>query len=393
MSARPVLLIGTSTRAAAYSCRLAGFQPSAIDRFGDQDLASLAQQSVVITQNAPAEILNALGTFPGQPVVYLGGLENQPDLIEQVAARNPLWGNQPGTLRQVREPFLLAEILKSQGISVPLLRKNPAELPLNGSWLEKPLASGGGLGVRVWDRSAAREPATEPVVYQARVAGPGFGASFLADPKDGCTLLGVCRSWQGAPWGPFVYRASLGPISLSQQRTEELTRIGSILTQQFGLRGLFGVDLIRDPTGQIHVIEVNPRITASIEVLERAAGQTFFPLHARAFDNQTAKAPATGSQPSRRAGKAIIYAQAPCQVPARESTPFDQALRAAQHPSLENEPSLADIPWPGTRFARGEPVCTVFAQAHSMTRSNQKLRELILIWSQRLASPTWTPSD
>ena len=65
------------------------------------------------------------------------------------------------------------------------------------------------------------------------------------------------------------YAGSLGPLPLDPRRHASLTRIGEVLAREFDLRGLFGVDFI-DDGAEPWPIEVNPRYTASIEVLERA---------------------------------------------------------------------------------------------------------------------------
>ena len=390
---RPVVIMGGSVRASAFSCRRAGFRPVAIDRFGDRDLALIAPQPEAVSSDWPDGLRTALSKHSGLPVCYVGGLENQPDLIEKIEQRHPLWGNSAAVLRQVRNPLLLAEVLRNSGIAVPQIQEKPANLPQDGSWLEKPRASGGGLGIRAWDQNAAHQPATEPVVYQERIAGQSLGASFLAHPESGCLLLGVCQSWLGAPWGHFVYRGSLGPIPLSVAQARELKRIGTILMQQFGLRGLFGVDLIQDRDERIHVIEVNPRMTASMEVLERATLRKFFQQHVSAFGTRSPKpsSPRRGrGQIPPLVGKAVIYSQAPCQMPAVNPPRFQKALERTRNPHNDRWPSLADLPWPGTRFNTGEPVFTVFAQALDLEELKRRLEGAIQHWTRTLNEPTWT---
>ncbi len=78
----------------------------------------------------------------------------------------------------------------------------------------------------------------------------------------------------GEPWlraAPFHYCGSVGPVDCSPGLQEMLERLGNTLTASCQLRGIFGVNgVLRD--GAFWPVEVNPRYTASVEVLEYARG-------------------------------------------------------------------------------------------------------------------------
>ena len=387
------VVIGASVRAAARSVRRAGSAVAAIDRFGDRDLAEIAKPSAVVVADWPSAVPAVLTLWPPWPVCYLGGLENHPALLERIAARHPLWGNPASVVRMVRDPFRLAQELGREGINVPALNDSARSLPTDGTWLEKPLASAGGLGIRRWDPAARERPAAEPVLYQRWVPGRAIGASFVAGADSCSTLIGVCRSWRGGSAGPFAYRGSLGPVALAPRTRSNVARIGAIVASRFGLRGLFGIDLIRDSAGQLHVLEVNPRMTASMEVLERANGQRLFLAHARAFDPAQRSGPGSSSgtmEPAgvRLVGKAVVYAPADLRVPDVDPPAVEAALRQARQ--VDGQPKLADLPWPGTLIARGEPVCTVFAQGSTDAELRDRLRRRVLVWTGRLERSTWS---
>jgi hypothetical protein len=128
------------------------------------------------------------------------------------------------------------------------------------------------------------------------------------------------------------------------------TALASALTEEFGLVGLNGIDFVAR-RGVPYPIEVNPRYTASMELVERAYALSMFETHARAcggtlpsFEVAAARAAATGA-----IGKAIVYAR-------RDTTIPDSRRWLA-------DPDVRDVPHPGERIARGRPVCTVFARA------------------------------
>ncbi len=100
--------------------------------------------------------------------------------------------------------------------------------------------------------------------------------------------------------------------------------------------------------GSPYPIEVNPRYTAAMELVERAYGLSIFDIHVRACAGLL---PAFDLATARRAtsaiGKAILYACG------------DLVFRDTR-PWLEDD-SVRDISAPGQRCRRGQPICTIFA--------------------------------
>ena len=69
----------------------------------------------------------------------------------------------------------------------------------------------------------------------------------------------------GIPWlhaAPFHYCGSIGPIKPSPSLQGQLEKLGSVLAQGCGLKGLFGVDYIRREETP-WIVEINPRLTTS----------------------------------------------------------------------------------------------------------------------------------
>src|SRR5207248_128787 len=115
-------------------------------------------------------------------------------------------------------------------------------------------------------------------------SGETCSAVFLAADET-CRLLGTTDQQFGAPdlpEEPFLYTGSSGPRRLNPGEVGQLSLLGESLTRRFGLRGLFNVDYVFRGSG-IWPLEVNPRYSASVEVLECALGQNFLTLHAAEF--------------------------------------------------------------------------------------------------------------
>ena len=131
--------------------------------------------------------------------------------------------------------------------------------------------------------------------------------------------------------------------------------IGTALAREFHLRGLFGIDaIVRD--GIPWPVEINPRYTASVEILERSSRIPFLQYHWTAFETVPA---ATITPPTATAiwGKAVLYARATIAFPARGL--WDAAL--VDGVDLD-ETQYADVPHAGEIIEQGRPVLTLFAR-------------------------------
>ena len=269
----------------------------AFDLFGDMDLRA---ERVVKRRSLTALVDAAMEEEPGE-VVYGASFENHPKLVERLAERHTLLGNPPEVLRAVRDPVKLGAAL---GEWYPRTTFTP---PTSGRWLRKPLRGGGGIRVREW-RGGALPKGT---FLQERIDGVPCSAAAV-----GNVVLGVTEQLVGRR--EFGVRGYRWCGNLVPPRTpvplDQVEEICSRLTTAFGLRGPFGVDFIWDGE-RAWVVEVNPRPTASLEVIN----------------------------PARAAGKAVVFATGDMVVGELEG--------------------VRDVPHPGERIAKGRPICTVVTTA------------------------------
>jgi predicted ATP-grasp superfamily ATP-dependent carboligase len=126
--------------------------------------------------------------------------------------------------------------------------------------------------------------------------------------------------------------------------------LASASAASFGLVGLNGVDFIA-AAGAAYPIEVNPRWSGAMELVERAYGVSLFATHADAcahaalpdFELRRAR------QVGRAIGKAIVFAR--------------QAVTMGDTREWLADASVRDVPQPGERIPAGRPICTIFAEA------------------------------
>ena len=367
-----LLILGASARAAAWSALRAGLIPSAADLFADRDLAAIARCVRVESANYPDGLFNAAMTFPPSPWVYTGALENRPDLVDRLAARRPLWGNSSAVLRRARDPRNVAAILREARLPFPEVRFDSTGLPRDGSWLRKPLASAGGRGVITFD--ADTRPTTRPVYYHRRIDGLSLSILFVSH-VEGVFRVGITRQLVGRPGEAFAYRGTIAPWPVSAAVVRQVEGFGQALAARLDLVGLFGVDFVLDDEGVAWPVEINPRYTASVEVIELACGLALLDDHRRACVGEASRA--SEVRWNRVVAKEVIFAEANTVflgVPS-EAHSIDDLFRV---------PEVADVPDEGTAISAGEPVLTVFAEGATAEEALELLDRRRGAWRDRL---------
>ena len=368
-----LVILGASARAAAYSARRAGFLPSVADLFGDRDLVKIANWTAI--RDYPLGVTEAASCLPPGPWIYTGGLENHPDLIDQIAAARPLLGNPGEVLRAVRDPLHLAACLRQDGLDAPDVSRERPRSGDSSQWLRKPLRSGGGHGIDRLSTFLDLPIAThenEEHYYQRFIDGVGCSAVFVA-AGGRAKLIGVTRQLVGEPWtgaAPFMYCGSLWPVSIEFQAAAVLPRIGNCLAAEFRLAGLFGVDLVI--SGQrAFVIEVNSRYPASVEVLEQTLGEQRNVIQMHVDACRKGVLPSDLMADSKRSyGKAILFARQTTQLGSR----FEDFV--AEIDDASRWSPLADVPVAGAEIRAGQPVLTVRAAAATPRGVLLRLRDL-----------------
>ncbi|MHB1560314.1 MAG: ATP-grasp domain-containing protein [Isosphaeraceae bacterium] len=374
-----LLILGVSARAAAFSAIRCGMRPRCVDHFADVDLAAACPVERVAWDRGAEGLADAAGSLPPSRWFYAGGLENHPELVERVSRRHTLWGVGPEVLRTVRDPMLVRETLAASGFAVPAVRREPAGLPRDGSWLVKPLASGGGVGVApLLGRDGEGDG---PVYYQRRIEGPSYSALYIGH-RDGARLVGVVRQWAGGVASrPFAYRGGIGPVRVAGRLSDRLRALGARLAAGFGLAGWFGVDFIlRD--GIPWPVEVNPRYTASVEIHELATGRPLLHEHRAACEGMMGPPGVFDWERPMRArfvARWIVYASTTLLMPEAEPGP-------APLEGSEAFEAAADVPAAGSVIGLGEPVLTLLAADRDARSCRARLRRLRGSWTARLGA-------
>jgi predicted ATP-grasp superfamily ATP-dependent carboligase len=233
-------------------------------------------------------------------------------------------------------------------------------LPRDGKrWMLKPRVSGGGHGVGLWSRDEAVLPGH---YLQEFVEGTAGSVIFVAAGGRG-VVLGITRQLVGDDaFGTSDCRYCGNILLESEEMVPDAVALVDAVAAEFSLAGVGSIDVIASEDG-LQPVEVNPRWSASMELVERARGISMFALHADACVKGTlpefdVSAP---SEQGALHGKAIVFAR--------------QDLVVTGTRAWLKDPDVRDVPHEGERIAAGQPICTVLATGSDDEICYQKLVE------------------
>lgn len=350
-----VVLVGIAARGLAASARRAGLKPLVLDLFADEDTRALASHAVQLRRRDgfaldPDDLLEQLGRHagPDTPLMLGTGFEDAPELVARLAARFCLMGSGAETIAAVKDPFRFTETLARLGIPHPRLFAGPA--PDGVPTLEKRVGASGGGHVR--PSSQARGPGW---YLQEQVEGRAVSALFLGNGK-AARLLAFSEQWCAPAEGaPFRYGGCAGPLALEPRLVAEIHSALVQLTASLGLTGLASADLILG-AGAWHLIEVNPRPGATLDIFDAPPLPPLLRLHLDACAGELPELPLLVPRAGVEVRAAGVF-YAPAAIEVRDALPH----------------WAADRPVPGTRIAAGEPVCTVQATGRDLAEARAVL--------------------
>lgn len=341
-----ILAIGTNIRHIACSAFRAGHEVFAADCFCDLDLQSCARQTVRIPREASLIcISDYIARFHPDAVVLGPGFE------EARVAGAPVLNNGAETAARVSDKLWLAGWLEANGF--PAIRTRSGPDGMEFPFLVKPRKGAGGAGCRRVT-SATDLDWTEDLIAQEYISGKPASVSVIGNGREARAVAAneqlVGEAWAGAEG--FRYSGSITP--LAEERCN-MMKMAEEIVAGLELVGSNGVDFLLTPHGPV-VVEVNARFQGSLDTVEMSAGLSIFQAHLESFAGGLPRR----SCPHGTAGRAIIYAR------------WDLEVHEDLRPIGD---WITDVPQPGSRICRGEPVLSILAEGRSRGEVYSMLEE------------------
>ena len=355
---RTLVVAGLSVRALAESARQGGWAVISLDLFGDADTRRASAHWAPIGKPSEMcidptllrqELQRAAQQARVDGWVPASGFEGAPELLAVGGTALPCLAIEPSGMKRVRDPASFFGALDRHRLPHPRISFEAPADP--AGWLAKRAGGCGGAHIREASQVIA-DPANRhaDTYFQRHQAGTPMSALFVAEGER-FRLVALNRLIVRAVWPlPHVYAGAVGPI-LDERLERAADRALSVLVPEFGLRGLASLDFIADESCA-YWLEVNPRPPATLQLHADAWPAGLMRIHVDALRGHLPAVP-----PHRGPGvRAHLTVFADRLGLVGGASAHDAADRQHEH----------DLPAPGTRFVRGEPICTVSAEAGSV---------------------------
>jgi predicted ATP-grasp superfamily ATP-dependent carboligase len=387
---RTIVLVGGSVRAAAADAHQAGYRVIGIDRFGDRDLLPLCERW--IEYDSEHHWIAKIADSPSTPIVPVGGFtwptdqDSTPEIRDFLRSRLIAYPDQ-AALEKMNLPSWLGRIAEDSGASFPETRQladsrmepifqpNRPQTSKSEQWLVKPMRHAGGVGIRAANDATRLGPKE---YLQRKIKGLPIGANYLSLPGPQSPIVSFLGAFGGLtyrrnPKHRFLYGGSFGPLTLPYQVVATLKTLGDACAKSLKLVGLFNLDLVWEADGNLVLLEVNPRYSASMELirlgnLSREKSFSLIDWHLNAYEQLVGdKASVHRSlpddctlNPEAAFCKRIVYAKVKTQITKPLERPCQLPQKTSGNRNLE---MLCDLPRTSTIVEAGEPICTVIVSS------------------------------
>lgn len=369
-----LLLVGISARAAAESAISSGYNVQALDCFGDTDLSAICPSFSLLhdfpdmdreTDPATVRLFLCSRELDFEEVAYGSGFENHPECVEEWERMGKtILGNDSETLRAVRDWEGLFDFLDRRGTLHPetYLTTDLTKFDLNSinpeKFIVKPALSGGGHGIRLLgdllrSQIFPQDRDEKPILVQKLLHGTLASASFVSGDER-FHMLSTTLQLVGNAFSKYRYAGNIAPLDAPAGIRRKMEDISRSIATEYKLRGSNGVDFIL-VGGDVYVLEVNPRLQGSLDVVEKASGKPIFDAHIKAC--RGGHIPSGKRRVRGFSGRRVVFA------------PLDLNTQP-----LGGLGFVKDLPEPGTPIREGAPICTVHARSSSISACKHLLR-------------------
>lgn len=264
MSTFPVLICAQSGRFLAQAAQRENHPVWVIDSFADKDTLTIADRYLQLPdfqQLSEQTLLKALQQISDLSpclLIFGTGIERFYPIIEHLPAHIHYVGNCPETLDTVCQPSSWFALLKTLKIPFPDIQQHA-----KAGYLFKAKQSWGGQHIQLNHSQNSPEG-----YYQRHIEGISGSVLFLADGQQHYCLSVNQQYCQNPAKGDFTLAAISNSLALSSLHLAALDTILDKLTQSLALKGFNALDYIIDSDNRLYVLELNPRPSASMVLLD-----------------------------------------------------------------------------------------------------------------------------
>jgi len=335
---KPVLIFAQSGRFLAQSATQAGYRVWVADCFGDQETLSVAERNQVLPPFSTLLSNDILGELiklaQGEECILIcgSGIESTFSFLENLPDNIQLIGNSFNTIKSIKTPQSFFNTLNK--LKLPFPDTVFASPKNREDWLIKSASGLGGQHIQYLNKSLV----TSNHYFQRYISGSSGSALFLANGKQTQLLSINQQTLTTNKHYPFQLGSIQTPWLISSPHQKELRAAIAKITLEIGLRGLNSLDFIISEKNELLLLEVNPRVSASAELLTNTAD--LFQHHINGCQGQLPSVDLPQAEES--ASLYYIYAGQDVIIPSKMIWPME----------CHDQPTAESL------ILKGEPICT-----------------------------------
>jgi len=383
-------VIGFNARPIAASLSRVGAESYVSDYWGDSDLKEVSTDCIAvlspvpgIRQRQPLDMPLHLSLIENfflltenvelDYIIIGSGFDDYTESLTPLHESGLLVGSEPTSMKDSRNLSLISNLVSNELLKIPhrqdirsaeeLLQKT-AEI--NFPYLIRPSHSGGGSGINFvgrqedLDRITNRLSITDEhphLILQQYTRGRDLSCSVLSTGTEARTvsvqgqLIGLPSAGRNCD---FVYCGNYHPSGLNSVTEQKIMEVSENLSIQLGLKGSIGFDFVVDASNTIWLMEVNPRIQGTLEMIEIAGNISITEQHFRAANND-------------------LINEIPSLCPSVKMVIYSR--RAGCITNLSSFPNTFDKSFTGVLVNSGDPICTVINTGKTLLECYLKTHE------------------
>ena len=371
-------IIGFNARPLACSVSNLGAEVFVSDYWGDDDLTSCCDEWVSVlspqlgvrqrekleTPVPVALVENLLNSFSETALDFVlvgSGFDDYSEALIPLEKQWSINGNSSKTMKSARDRKAIEKLTSKTGFSTPKEKViHSLDEGINASdeigfpCVLRTMSSGGGSGIRIilnvkqlQEKLAARD-LSKGVLLQQYISGSDYSLSLLCNGLRSYTLsvqgqlIGLPSAGRNSD---FIYCGNYVPSGLSESSLNVLRMGCEDIGNTLKLRGSNGFDFVISPDEKIWLMEINPRIQGTLEMLEDSGNVSVSYLH---MDASNGGLP-TATIEFIPAVKIIVYAN-----------------KQGFVPDLSKYPNTVDRSPTGVLVERGDPICSILEKGSSL---------------------------
>ncbi|WP_295616413.1 ATP-grasp domain-containing protein [uncultured Methanobrevibacter sp.] len=252
----------------------------------------------------------------------------------------------------------------------------------NNQFILKPLQGSGGLGIFLLNNescnnnndtnSILQNIPYENYILQEYVEGNSVSSSVLSSHDTQKNLINTrLITEHDLGKNSFEYSGNILPLDENSikmfnrnqtnfeknnfninELNKEMKNTSEDLIREFGLLGSNGIDYILDNDGDLKIIEINPRLQGTYELVENACGINMLDAHIKACEGEIIDIP----DANQYSIKKIIYARKQLNI------------------GNLNIPNVYDIPYEGVKIEKDQPLVTIISSDRNLDTAMKNLK-------------------